>query len=414
MHQKFKFKIIRSKSYLVVGFLIFSIMNLNSQNKIYEKYSQPVAFSADLFRLVSYEDERSLHFGLSKSNYIMNYVGLELDYYNNKNDNELHPYNQILDINFCYKAELPIFNRKQFYATGGFFLRNTYLVGLPGKNRADGPPIIYSYKEKVIYKMGIGNTIGFGLNIHKNIYFENNIKFGVYFIGENDQLYGPQFSGFSDQDALFFFAIDILKFGCKFGSIPTKVNILDMEDFSFGVSLNSFRLLHSILYPNSDYGISYSFSLSLYSHKQNLELELPVYFKNYEKALLDIEENDIEPGVRKVSHFGISLKKYFYGFDFGTYLSSFIRYCYIEGDLEDDNPYTNDFVEHNENKIAIGLGAGYKYFLNENWYLDFYLQAGKYLIGNSDIFPSNNFDDYSDYSYILEIGSLKIGYKFRL
>ncbi len=414
MQQQFRFIVIRSKSFLVVGFLMFIMMNLNSQNEIYEKHSQPVAFSADLFRLVSVEDVRSLHFGLSKSNFIMNFVSLELDYYNNKNDNDLHPYNQILDIIFCYKAELPIFDREQFYATGGAFLRNTYLVGLPGKNRADGPPIIYSYQEKAIYKIGIGSSIGFGLNIYKNIYLENNLKFGIYILGKKDQFYGPQFSGLTDQDALLFFSIDILKFGCKFGSNSSNVNIAKAENISYGISINSFRLLHSILYPKSDSGFSNSFSFSLFSHKHNFEFEIPVYFKSYEKAILNIDENDLEPGIRKVSHVGISLKKYFYGFDFGTYLSGFIRYCHIEGDLEDDNPYTNDFDEHNENKFAIGLGAGYKYFLNDHWYLDFYLQAGKYLIGNNDIFPSSNFDDYNDYSYIHEIGSLKIGYKFWL
>ena len=414
MQQKIKFRIIKPKRCLVIGFLIFIIINLNSQNKIYEKHSPPIAFSTDLFRLVSYEDERSLHFGLSKSNFIMNFIGLELDYYNNKNDNELHPYNQILDINFCCKAELPIFNRKQFYATGGTFLRNTYLVGLSGENRVDGPPIIYSYQKKAIYKMGICTTIGFGLNIHKNIFFENNIKFGVYLLGKNDQLYGPQFSGFSDQDALFFFAIDILKFGCKFRSMPTKVNIIKMKDFSYGISFNTFRLLHSILYPNSDSGYSYSFSLSFYLQKQNLEFEVPVYYKNYEKALLDVGENDIEPGIRKVYHFGINFKKYFFGYEFGTYLSSFTRYCHIEGELNRDDPFTNDLVEHSEDKVAFGLGAGFKYFLNDRWYLDFYLQAGKYVIGNNDVFPSSNFYDYSDYGYIHEIGSLKIGYKFRL
>ena len=415
MQHKIKFIINRPKRYLVFGFLIFSIINLNGQSAIYEKQSKPIAFNTDLFRLVSSEDERSLHFGLSKSNFIMGFLGLELDYYYNKNNNKLHPYYQILDINLVCKAELPILNRKQFYAIGGVLLRNTHLIGLPGTNKAFGSTgHIFSYEEKEIYKMGFGTIIGFGLNIHKNIFLENNFKFGKYFLGKNDQFYGPFLGGLNDQDSSYFFSIDLLKFGFKFESLPTKVNIGKKNDFKFGISINIYRLLHSTLYPNSDSGTSYSFSLSYFYQKRNLEIEIPVYFRNFEKALLNVDEYDIEPGIRKVNHLGISLKKYFYGYEFGTYLCGFIRYCHIEGKLENDNLYTNDLVEHSEDKAAIGLGAGFKYFLNERWYLDFYLQAGKYVIGDNDVFPSSDFNDYSDYGYIQEIGSLKVGYKFRI
>jgi hypothetical protein len=405
------FKLIK---YLIFAFIAFILTGLNGQIQIYEKQTQPFAFNTNLCSLVSYKSEKSIHIGLSKSNLIVGLLGIELDYYNNKSRKKYNPYNQILDINLVCKRKLPRFTGKQFYVTGGTFLRYTYLVGLPGKNFTEAPQIIYSYNEKSIHKIGLGTSLGVGLNIYKNIFFENSIKFGRYFIGKNDQLYGQLFSGISDQDATYFFSIDIFKFGCKFGSLTTVVDTQEKNNSKFGVSVNMYRLLKSILKPDSDSGISYSLSLSYYFTKQNLEFEVPLYFKNFEKSVLMLEENDVEPGLREVNHIGVCMKKYFYGFEFGTYLSGFVRYCHLRGELDTDNFSSNDLVERSEDKLAIGLGAGYKYFLNGKWYLDFYLQVGKYMIGENDVFPSSDFDDFNDNDYIHDIGSLKIGYRFNI
>jgi len=115
-----------------------------------------------------------------------------------------------------------------------------------------------------------------------------------------------------------------------------------------------------------------------------------------------------------VIHTGIRMKKYFYGIEFGTYLSGFVRYCHLRGELNTNTFSSSDLAEHSEDKLAIGLGAGYKHFINDKWYLDFYLQAGKYIIGESDVFPSSDFDNFNDNDFINEIGSLKIGYRFNI
>jgi len=134
-----------------------------------------------------------------------------LDYYY-KSEINLEPYYQILDINISYKKRIPFLNVCPFYIIGGNFIRNTYLSGLPGRMNN-----IYSYQEKSIYKMGIGTSIGLGLNVRKNIFIESNFKIGYYILGENHQFYGREYSGFTDQDTNPFFAYDILKLVYKFG-----------------------------------------------------------------------------------------------------------------------------------------------------------------------------------------------------
>ncbi len=59
--------------------------------------------------------------------------------------------------------------------------------------------------------------MSFGLDISEKIFMESNFKMGYYILGESDQFYGGEFSGFTDQDTNPFFALDILKLGYKFG-----------------------------------------------------------------------------------------------------------------------------------------------------------------------------------------------------
>ena len=413
MSDKIKLLSKRLKGYLIFIFLIISLINLNSQEIISERQSKPISFNTDFYRLVSFEEGGPLQFGISINNIIVDGVRIELDYYY-KSKIELETHYQILDIDLTYERKIPFFKKQQLYFMGGYLIRNIYLSGLPGRNVTEGPPIIYSYQEESVYKMGIGASMCYGLNMNKNIFMESNFKFGYYILGKNSQFYGSRYSGFTDQDPKFFFALDILKFGYKFGDLPIKIDNKKMINSGFGISINPVYLLYPLIVSNSTSATKISFSLSYFSQKRSLEVEIPVYFKNYDRALSAIEEDDIMPGIRRTNHLGISIKKYFYGLESGTYLCGLVRYCHLEGLLEDNDPFDNNSIKHSEDKIAIGLGAGHRYFLNNRWYLDFYLQAGKYVFGNNDVFPDDNFKDYNDYSSFMEIGSMKIGYKFNL
>ncbi len=213
---KFQFVVFRPKRYLIFLFLFIKLISLNSQDKIPEKHSRPISFNTDIYRFISYEEGNPLQFGISISNIINDRVRIELDYYY-KSKIELDPYYQILDVNLNYERRIPFINKHQFYINGGYLIRNTYLTGLPGKNVTEGSPIIYSYEEKSIFKMGIGSSMSFGLNINKNIFIESTFKIGYYILGENDQFYGSRYSGFTDQATNPFFVLDILKLGYKFG-----------------------------------------------------------------------------------------------------------------------------------------------------------------------------------------------------
>jgi len=400
--------------FLVFTFILLNITTLNGQDQIQKKYAQPFAINTDLFRLVSYESENSVHVGLSKSNFILRFWGIELDFYKNESHTDYDPHNKILDVNLVCKTELSILTGKQFFVSGGTLLRNLYLVGLPGKNRLDGPPVIYSYNEKAIYKLGFGTSLSVSMNISNNLFIENSFKFGIYFLGKTDQFYASSINFNSDQDGLYFFNLDILRFGYKFQNSAIEKSIEDNNEIKYGVSINMFRFLKSILNSDSNSGTSYSLSLSCFSNKQNIEIEIPIYINNFYKAVSKLEEHDVEPGIREVFHVGMHLKKYFFGCEFGTYLCGFVRYCNLKGELDTNNIYSTDLDEHSVDKVAIGLGAGYKYFLSEKWYLDFYLQAGKYVFGENNVFPSSDFDNINNNEFIHEIGSLKIGYRFSL
>ncbi len=75
------FKLIK---YLIFAFFSFIITGLNGQSQIYEKQTKPFAINTNLFSLVSYQSEKSIHIGLSKSNIILGLIGIELDYYSNR------------------------------------------------------------------------------------------------------------------------------------------------------------------------------------------------------------------------------------------------------------------------------------------------------------------------------------------
>jgi len=211
MLEKFQFVVFRPKGYLIFLFLFLKLISLNSQDTIPEKHSRPISLNADFYRFVSFEKGSPLQFGISINNIFNDRVRIELDYYY-KGEIELDPYYQILDVNLNYERKIPFINKHQFYINGGYLIRNTYLTGLPGRMNN-----IYSYEEKSIFKMGIGSSMSFGLNISKNIFIESTFKIGYYILGENDQFYGREFSGFTDQDTNPFFALDILKLGYKFG-----------------------------------------------------------------------------------------------------------------------------------------------------------------------------------------------------
>jgi len=400
--------------YLAIIFIMLNTLALNGQELKHKNQKKPLVINADLFRLACYDSEKSIHVGISKSKILMGIWDINLEFYNNKSNSQYDTNNSMLDLEIVYRGRIPKPELKEFYVAGGTVLRNLYLVGYPGENRLFGPPIIYSYEEKAIYKFGIGQSLSLGMKISNNLFIENSVKFGIYIIGKRDQFYSSKINLNSDQDGLFFFHLDILKLGYKFGDLSTPMSITQDDDLKLGLSVNLYRLLKSMTQPDSYSGKSFSLSFSTCLTKHNLEFEVPIYHKNYENAVSKLAEDDIEPGIREVNHIGIHLKKYFMGYELRTYLSGFVRYCHLRGELDTDNNYTTPLQERDIVKIAIGLRAGYKHFFNDNWYLDFFLQAGRYVIGENDVFPSSDFDDINDNDYIQEIGSLKVGYQFSI
>jgi len=208
---KFQFMIYKPKGYLIFVFLFLCLIGLNGQETSHGKQSKSISINLDLYRLVSYEEGSPLQFGISINNVIIDRISIEFDYYCKK-EIRLEPYYQILDINFTHGRKIPFLNRRIFYIKGGYLMRNIYLSGLPGRMNN-----IYSYEERSIYKIGIGASMSFGLDISEKIFMESNFKMGYCILGESDQFYGGEFSGFTDQDTNPFFALDILKLGYKFG-----------------------------------------------------------------------------------------------------------------------------------------------------------------------------------------------------
>lgn len=397
------------KIYLILGLLICSLINVNSQELMPEKIQKPITINTDLLYIYSTNHVNSIYFGLTKSNIIKDKFDINFEYYYYKS-NLPKPYYHFIDINFKYNKPFTFRKNKSLYLIGGYLLRNTYLRGYPGTNIGD----IYSCQKKTIYKLGIGISTGVGINVSNNLFVESNLKFGIYVLGKNDQFHGDLLSGIYDQDPKAFFTFHLLNIGYRFGNYQKRKYIIKNQISAFGISINPFRFLYPIIVSNASIPKTFSGSINYFNYKKRFEIEMPIYLKNYEYALLLDDDYEKEEGIKKTKHIGISFKKYNYGFKTGIYFNGFVRYCILEGLLEKDDPHNYEPYKHIEHKIAIGFGVGLNYFLNDKWFINFYLQQGKYIFGENNVFPLINYEDKNDMDSFFEFGSLKIGYKFKL
>ncbi len=403
INAKKEFKYADSYFNFILIVITINLLAINTDEIPKIDNSPEYSINVNPMRLVLWSDLKTIQFGLMKVPNRNETFALIADYYYLR-IGEKYPTSHILDLQIALKSV----RKKRFDVLLGAFSRMSYITGYPGTNdNYEVSGDIYSEEKKSIYKFGIGLNWGIRFNLNSRFYMESNLKFGGYLLGKSNQLHGMFLGGLIDQDALGFIAIDLMKFDYSFnGSLPSK-RIISPINHSVGFSINPFKLLYLLFRDNDCSEFLFGFSLNYFSKRLNANIELSPSWKNDSKNFI----NDRDLGIEKTSITDFRVKKYLSDDKVKTYFCTAFRYCRLEGTIcgEDDFPQ-----KHSTDKFAIGGGGGFNLFIKDNWYLDFYIVAGKYLLGENYIFSDSESKEANNRSFFWEFGSFKIGYRFGL